>query len=142
MKNMLSALFPLVIAVAAVPAHAADWEVLDALPEQSLMVDKNSIHRDADLWKAWAVSSYTETRYLAHEMIPHKSVLALYQVDCRAGQLGYAAWSFQSGELGGGSTIWADKAESVAYFPPERGSPEEALLVRVCGTAVVRKTYR
>lgn len=142
MKKQFSAMFLFVIAVVAVHAHAADWEVLDALPEQSLMVDKNSIHHDADLWKAWAVSSYKETRYLAHELIPHKSVLALYEIDCRSGELGYAAWSFQSGELGGGSTVWADKAESVAYFSPERGSPEEALMVRICGTAVAHKADR
>lgn len=121
------------------PARAADWEVLEVSQDHVAMVDKNSIHQDSQRWKAWAMDSYKETVHLAHAMFPHKSRIILYEIDCSSGELGYAAWSFQSGELGGGSTVWADRATEVAYFPPEPGSSESALLDRVCGTQLARE---
>jgi len=118
--------------------HAADWEVLEVSQDHVAMVDKNSIHQDAERWKAWAMDSYKETVHLAHAMFPHKSRIVLYEIDCHSGKLGYVAWSFQSGELGGGSTVWADRASEVAYFSPEEGWSEAALIDRVCGTRLVR----
>jgi hypothetical protein len=131
-----------VLVFCAVSVHAADWEVLQTQAEQTMLVDKNSIHRDGEIWKAWAVESYGKTMYLGEPVFPHRSRVVLYQVDCAAGELGYAAWSFQSGELGGGMTVWADTANGVAYFPPDRGSPEEALLLRVCATMLAREAER
>jgi hypothetical protein len=125
---------PLVLAIAAGAATAADWEVLNAQPEQAMLLDKNSIHHDGSVWKAWAVQSYKQTEYLGEPMYPHRSRVTLYEVDCKTGQLAYAAWSFQSGELGGGTTVWADTAKGVMYFPPDPDSSEAALLTRVCGT--------
>lgn len=138
MKAKLLCVFPAVFALSGVPGHAAEWEVLQASAEETMLMDKDSIHRDGDVWKAWAVESYKDTRYLGQPVYPHRSRVTLYEIDCDTGQLGYAAWSFQSGELGGGSTVWADKANEVAYFPPDKGSPEEALLKRVCRTAIAR----
>lgn len=132
MKQILLSAVPIVLTLASGPVHAADWEVLEALPEHAMLVDKDSIHRDGDVWKAWVVESYGQTMYLGEPVFPHRSRVILYQFDCAAGQLGYAAWSFQSGQLGGGRTIWADAASGVTYFPPDRGSSEEALLIRVC----------
>jgi hypothetical protein len=119
-------------------ARAADWEVLKVSQDHVAMVDKNSIHQDSERWKAWAMESYKETVHLAHAMFPHKSRIVLYEIDCHAGELGYVAWSFQSGELGGGSTVWADRATEVVYFPPDQGSSEGALVDRVCGTRLAR----
>ena len=129
---------PSLFAIAAGTAAAADWEVLNAVPEEAMLLDKNSIHYDGSAWKAWAVQTYKETRYLGEPVYPHRSRVTLYEFDCKSGQLGYAAWSFQSGELGGGTTIWADTARGVAYFPPDADSSEAALLTRVCGVALAR----
>jgi len=127
---------PLVFAIAAGAATAADWEVLDAELDEAMLLDKNSIHHDGPVWKAWAVQSYKRTEYLGEPVYPHRSRVTLYEIDCRNGQLGYAAWSFQSGELGGGTTVWADTARGVTYFPPDADSSEAALLARVCGSAL------
>jgi len=129
---------PSLFAIAAGTAAAADWEVLNAVPEEAMLLDKNSIHYDGSAWKAWAVQNYKETKYLGEPVYPHRSRVTLYEFDCKSGQLGYAAWSFQSGELGGGTTVWADTARGVAYFPPDAGSSEAALLTRVCGVALAR----
>ena len=129
---------PSLFAIAAGTAAAADWEVLNAVPEEAMLLDKNSIHYDGSAWKAWAVQNYKETKYLGEPVYPHRSRVTLYEFDCKSGQLGYAAWSFQSGELGGGTTVWADTARGVAYFPPDADSSEAALLTRVCGVALAR----
>ena len=129
---------PLMFAIAAGAATAADWEVLSTVPDEALLLDKNSIHYDGSVWKAWAVQSYKETKYLGEPVYPHRSRVTLYEFDCKTGQLGYAAWSFQSGEVGGGTTVWADTAKDVAYFPPDADSSEAALLTRVCGIALAR----
>lgn len=129
---------PLVFAIAAGAAAAADWEVLNAGPEEAMLLDKSSIHHDGTVWKAWAVQSYKQTEYLGEPVYPHRSRVTLYEVDCKTAQLGYAAWSFQSGELGGGTTVWADTARGVTYFPPDADSSEAALLARVCGVALAR----
>jgi len=55
---------PLVFAIAAGAATAADWEVLDAEPDEAMLLDKNSIQHDGPVWKAWAVQSYKRTEYL------------------------------------------------------------------------------
>ncbi|HZF22928.1 MAG TPA: surface-adhesin E family protein [Burkholderiales bacterium] len=128
--------FFLVLAVATGAANAADWEVLNAQPEEAMLLDENSIHHDGSVWKAWAVQSYKRTEYLGEPVYPHRSRVTLYEVDCKIGQLGYAAWSFQSGELGGGTTVWADTARGVMYFRPDADSSESALLERVCGAAL------
>ena len=126
----------LVFACVAGSASAADWEVLGMQPEQTMLLDKNSIHHDGSVLKAWAVLSYKHTEYLGEPVYPHLSRVTLYEVDCKSGQLGYAAWSFQSGELGGGTTVWADAARDVMYFPPDADSLEVGLLTRICGTAL------
>jgi len=133
---------PLVLAIAADAATAADWEVLNAEPERAMLLDKNSIHHDGTAWKAWAVQSYKQTEYLGEPVYPHRSRVTLYEIDCKTGQLGYAAWSFQSGELGGGTTVWADTAKDLMYFPPDADSSEAALLTRVCGTALAHDGNR
>jgi len=134
--------FLLVFACGAGTSFAADWEVLNAVPEEAMLLDKNSIHHDGSVWKAWAVQSYKQTEYLGEPMYPHRSRVTLYEVDCKTGQLGYAAWSFQSGELGGGTTVWADTARGVMYFPPDADSSEAALLARVCGTELAHDGSR
>lgn len=128
--------FLLVFAWGAGTSSAADWGVLNAVPEEAMLLDKNSIHHDGSVLKAWAVQSYKQTEYLGEPVYPHRSRVTLYEVDCKSGQLGYAAWSFQSGELGGGTTVWAGTARGVMYFPPDADSSEAALLTRVCGTAL------
>jgi hypothetical protein len=138
MKQAFIAIVPMVFAFGASAAAAADWEVLQAAPEETMLLDKASIHHDGSVWKAWAVQSYKETAYLGEPVYPHRSRVTLYEVDCKSGELGYAAWSFQSGELGSGTTVWADTARGVAYFPPDPGSSEAALLDRVCGTAIAQ----
>ena len=128
--------FLMVFAFGAGTSCAADWELLNAVPGEAMLLDRNSIHRDGSVWKAWAVQSYKQTMFLGEPVYPHRSRVTLYEVDCRAGQLGYAAWSFQSGEFGGGTTVWADTARGVMYFPPDADSSEAALLTRVCGIAL------
>jgi hypothetical protein len=139
MKHTITAILWTVPAIWAGTVAAADWELLTAAPEEAMLIDRDSIHSDGDVWKAWAVKSYKETTYLAHSLVPHRSRVVLHEVDCRRKELGYAAWSFQSGELGGGVTVWADRAEGkVAFFSPEENSPEAALLARVCGPMVAQ----
>jgi len=134
--------FLMVFAFGAGTSCAADWELLNAVPGEAMLLDRNSIHRDGSVWKAWAVQSYKQTMFLGEPVYPHRSRVTLYAVDCRAGQLGYAAWSFQSGEFGGGTTVWADTARGVMYFPPDADSSEAALLTRVCGTALAHHGNR
>jgi len=134
--------FLVVFTFGAGAASAADWELLNAVPEETMLLDRNSIHQHGSVWKAWAVQSYKQTKFLGEPVYPHRSRVTLYEVDCEAGQLGYAAWSFQSGEFGGGTTVWADTARGVMYFPPDTDSSEAALLKRVCGTALAHESKR
>ena len=136
MIKKLVANFLLVFACGTGTASAADWEVLNAVPEEAMLLDKNSIHLEGTAWKAWAMQGYKQTEYLGEPVYPHRSRATLYEIDCKTGQLGYAAWSFQSGELGGGTTVWADTARDLMYFPPDADSSEAALLTRVCGSAL------
>jgi hypothetical protein len=143
MRQIIIAILSTILATGAGAVAAADWELLAVAPEEAMLIDRDSIHSDGDLWKAWAVKSYKETTYLAHSLVPHRSRVLLYEMDCRRGELGYAAWSFQSGELGGGVTVWADRAQGkVAFFAPDENSPEATLLAHICGPVVVQDADR
>jgi hypothetical protein len=136
MLGMILMFSPLAFALGTAPVVAADWEVVAATSEEAMLLDRDSIHDDEYLKKVWTLQSYKQTAYLGEPTVPHRSRAMLYEIDCHAGKLGYAAWSFQSGELGGGRTVWADVARDVMHFSPDAGSSEESLLARVCAPVV------
>ena len=96
------------LALGASLAQAADWQLVSPGQEESVYVDQDSVHTDGGLTKAWVLRNYSQVKTLGDDGFPHKSKLILYAFRCEAGEAGYAQWSFHSGELGSGRTVWAD----------------------------------
>lgn len=98
-----------------VSAHAAEWELVAPGADESVFVDRASIHSDGTLKKAWVLRNYSRVQTLGDTGYPHRSKLILYAFRCDSLDFGYAQWSFQSGELGSGHTVWADHVRDTTY---------------------------
>jgi hypothetical protein len=125
------------IAVASAPALAVDWNTVANTETQTVLVDRDSVHSyDGDV-RAWVVHSFNHTESLG-DMYPHRSRVMLYSVHCGKREIGYLQWSMQSGEFGGGQTVWADRVSHVAYYPTDADTADNALVDSVCAVYAQR----
>lgn len=119
------------IAAASLPAIAVDWNTVASTESQTVLVDRDSVHAFNGDVRAWVVHSYSQTESLG-DMFPHRSKVMLYSFECAKRELGYLQWSMQSGEFGGGQTVWADRVGHVAYYPAQGDVADSALVESVC----------
>lgn len=116
----------------AVSAHAADWELVVPGTDEAVFVDRASIHSDGTLKKAWVLRNYSRVQTLGDSSFPHKSKVILYAFRCDALDFGYAQWSFQSGELGSGHTVWADHVKDTTFTEAALDPAMGRVLGEVC----------
>lgn len=120
-----------ILAVASLPAFAVDWHTVATTSSQTVLVDHDSVHVFHGDVRAWVMHSYTQTESLG-DMYPHRSKVMVYSVECGQRELGYLQWSMQSGEFGGGRTVWADRASYVDHYPAKSDVVDNALVDSVC----------
>lgn len=112
-------------------AHAAEWSVVAAAQGEAVYVDRSSIHQFGSLKKAWVLHSYASTQTLG-DAFAHKSKVILYAFRCEAREAGYSQWSFQSGELGGGNTVWASNVSDISFLAENSDSVIARVVAEVC----------
>ncbi|MGH8632401.1 MAG: surface-adhesin E family protein, partial [Burkholderiales bacterium] len=100
--------------------------------DEAVYMDRSSVHQDGTLKKVWVLRNYSTVRTLGDSAFPHKSKLILYAFRCEQGEVGYAQWSFQSGELGSGRTVWAHHANGVTFMEAGLDPALNRLLADVC----------
>lgn len=120
------------LALGASFAQAADWQVVSPGEDESVFVDSDSVHSDGGLKKAWVLRNYSQVKTLGDDAFPHKSEMILYAFRCEAGEAGYAQWSFHSGELGSGRTVWADNVAHVSMIDASFDPALNRVFERVC----------
>lgn len=114
-------------------AFAADWSMVSPGLDETVMVDRASIHQDGPVTKAWVMHSYSEVRTIGDTAFPHRSRVALYEFQCAVDKLGIAQWSMNAGELGGGATVWADHVNGVSFYQAALDPVSAKLVTAVCG---------
>lgn len=120
------------LALGASFAQAADWQLVSPGQEESVYVDQDSVHADGGLKKAWVLRNYSRVKTLGDDGFPHKSKLILYAFRCEAGEAGYSQWSFHSGELASGRTVWADNVAHLSMVDAAFDPALSLAFERVC----------
>ena len=116
----------------AAASYAADWELVAPGADENVFVDRASIHSDGTLKKAWVLRNYSSVQTLGDSNFPHKSKVILYAFRCDERDFGYTQWSFQSGELGSGHTVWADHVRDTTYTEAALDPALAQVLGEVC----------
>jgi hypothetical protein len=129
--QQLKWIFATLLALAAT-AQAADWELVVSAQDESVFVDRASIHSDGTLKKAWVLRNYSRVHTLGDTGFPHKSKVILYAFQCDQDAFGYSQWSFQSGELGSGRTVWADHVKETTFTEAALDPAIAQVLGEVC----------
>jgi hypothetical protein len=122
------------LALGASLTQAAEWQAVPSAntAAETVYVDRDSVHADGTLKKAWVLRNYSTVKTLGDDAFPHRSKLILYAFRCEAGEAGYAQWSFHSGELGSGRTVWADNAGHLSMVDAAADPALGGVLERVC----------
>lgn len=119
------------LAMNSLPAAAVEWSAVANTETQTVLVDRDSVHAyDGDV-RAWVIHSYNQTESLG-DMFPHRSKVMLYSFACQKRTLGYMQWSMQSGQFGGGQTVWADRTSYVTQYEAGDDVADNALMDSVC----------
>ena len=119
------------LALDSLPAAAVEWSAVANTETQTVLVDRDSVHAFHGDVRAWVIHSYSKTESLG-DMYPHRSKVLLYSFACDKRELGYIQWSMQSGQFGGGQTVWADRVEHVSHYPAAKDVADNALVDSVC----------
>lgn len=114
-------------------AFATDWSMVSPGKDETVMVDRASIHQDGPVTKAWVMHSYSEVKTIGDTAFPHKSRVVLYEFQCAEEKLGLAQWSMKAGEFGGGNTVWADHVNGVSFYQAALDPVSAKLVTAVCG---------
>ncbi len=120
------------LALGSLPAAAVEWSAVATTETQTVLVDRDSVHASNGDVRAWVIHSYNQTESLG-DMYPHRSKVLLYSFACDKRALGYIQWSMQSGQFGGGQTVWADRVNYVTHYPASDDVADNALVDKVCG---------
>ena len=120
------------MAVATGTTGATEWELVTQNESETVYVDLDSIHQEGSLKKAWLLRNYSDLQTLG-DAFPHKSKLILYAFRCDAGEAGYSQWSFQSGALGSGRTVWAGNTGDIPFISAAKDPTLGRALKEVCG---------
>lgn len=123
--------FVAALGAAAQTAAAVEWSAVANTDVQTVLVDRDSVHAYNGDVRAWVVHSYNQTESLG-DMFPHRSKVILYSFACDKREMGYIQWSMQSGQFGGGQTVWADRANQVTLFGAGTDAADNALVDGVC----------
>lgn len=119
------------LTLGSLPAAAVEWSAVANTDSQTVLVDRDSVHAfDGDV-RAWVIHSYNQTESLG-DMFPHRSKVMLYSFACDKRALGYIQWSMQSGQFGGGQTVWADRVGYVTHYEAGNDVADNALVDSVC----------
>jgi hypothetical protein len=113
-------------------ASAVDWADVGETEAEHVLLDRDSLHLDGGVLKARAIHSYAGEQTLGDDFYPHRSKVIGYVVDCAAQALAAREWSFQSGAIGSGRTVWAGHATRPDFFTPDAGSAHAALVSQAC----------
>lgn len=119
------------LALGSLPAAAVEWSEVANTRTQTVLVDRDSVHAFNGDVRAWVIHSYNKTETVG-DMYPHRSKVLLYSFACDKRELGYIQWSMQSGQLGTGRTVWADRVEHVSHYPAAGDVADNALVESVC----------
>jgi len=128
-KLLVATLF----AAAAGIASATEWVLVTQDEREIVYVDLDSIHQEGKLKKAWLLRNYSEIQTLG-DSFPHRSKLILYVFRCDVAEAGYSQWSFHSGELGSGRTIWAGKTGDIPFIGAAKDPALDHALKEVCSS--------
>jgi hypothetical protein len=119
------------LAMSSLPAAAVEWSAVANTETQTVLVDRDSVHAfDGDV-RAWVIHSHNQTESLG-DMYAHRSKVMLYSFACDKPTLGYMQWSMQSGQFGGGQTVWADRTSYVTHYEAGDDVADNALVDSVC----------
>lgn len=117
-------------------AQAADWHSLSADTATQVFVDRSSITTDGATSEALVLVNYSSTHTLGDDWFPHRSQVVRYQLACSTGETALKAWTFKTGELGGGATVWKSAQTAPQLAKPAADTVEGLLLARLCAGPV------
>ncbi len=126
---LLSALVALGAAGA---ARAADWQTLTADDGTQVYVDADSVATRGSAVEAVVLVNFSTARTLGDDWFPHRSQVLRYRVACSTGTAAATAWSFKSGALGNGDTVWKQRRPDAALVAPAGDSVGGAVLAALC----------
>lgn len=115
-------------------AHAADWRSLDSTDTSQVFLDEGSIATVGDQAEAVVLVNYTSARTLGDDWFQHRSQVVRYRVACTTGEAALKAWTFKSGELGSGTTVWKRTQDAPVLATPAPDTVESRLVARLCGS--------
>lgn len=126
---LLTAWVGLVVAGA---AHAADWRSLSSDAATQVFVDQNSMTSDGAKSEVVVLVNYSTTRTLGDDWFPHRSQVVRYQLACDTGEAALKSWTFKTGELGSGATVWRSAQTEPLLAHPAADTVESLLVARLC----------
>ena len=129
--KIAACILALALTLAVTVANAADWSVVTPARDEAVYFDRASVHQSGSVKEAWVLHSYHQTQTLG-DAFAHKSKLILYAFRCDLRQAGYSQWTFKSGELGSGSTVWASHAAAISFFPADNDPAIAGVMARIC----------
>ena len=121
----------LVLALAPGVALAGPWTTLAKDKDQTLLLDRKSVHGGADGRKAWTMESYRKPQ-TAPDGKQYLSVRSQHLYDCDAGTRTLLGQTFHADVLGKGEPAATFKFEAYDPETVAPGSPAEKALKAVC----------
>ncbi len=113
-------------------ARAADWQAITADDGAQVYVDTESLAARGGALEAVVLVNYSTARTLGDDWFPHRSRVLRYRVACTSGTAATTAWSFKSGALGGGETVWKQRRPEAALVAPAADTVDGAVLAALC----------
>ena len=121
------------------PAFADDDEY--GIPV--VAVDWTSLHRGDARLDVWVTRSFPEPIMLGHDTYLHQSQKVQYAIECADRTYALVQWVLTDAAEGKGNTVWADRAMSLDYLRPVKGTLEAAVVHAACegnGASTVART--
>jgi hypothetical protein len=119
-------------------ARAADWQAITADDGAQVYVDTDSVAARGTALEAVVLSNYFTACTLGDDWFPHRSRVLRYPVACASGTAATTAWSFKSGALGGGETVWTQRRPGAALVAPAADTVDGAVLAALCSGPLAR----
>jgi hypothetical protein len=141
MKNVIVAALSSAALLAAGSSMAAPggWQLVVAQGAETVFFQPKSVNVIQDGLEVSVMEDFRETEFLGTPVLPHKSRVSTYRVDCDSAQAGLAAWTLYSANFGQGDVVWSDKSEEVAMFRAASEPAVERLVQRVCAPFLARR---
>ncbi|HZT00879.1 MAG TPA: surface-adhesin E family protein [Steroidobacteraceae bacterium] len=123
--------------ISSAPAIAESWQTVAANDTESVRLAESSVRRDGVEVFARVLRDYDGTRLnlFEGEWIAHRSMAALYAMDCDLRRLRIVEWTLYAGNLAQGGALWSGRSRGAAYFRSEKNFGDAALIEAVCTTA-------